>query len=227
MMNTKNIPIITLDGPSGTGKGTLCHMLAKHLGWNFLDSGVLYRILALAAVKRSVDLVECDKLVAIIDLLNISFISNDNLDTTVLLDNADITQELRSEQTGQNASKIATLPAVRSALLDKQRAFAKLPGLVTDGRDMGTVVFPDAILKVYLYASEEERAKRRYLQLQAKGVNVSLLQVTEELAKRDLRDTERQCSPLKPAADAVLVDTTGLTIAQVFANILQLTHEKL
>lgn len=226
-MHTKNIPIITLDGPSGTGKGTLCHMLAKHLGWNFLDSGVLYRVLALAAVRRDIDLLDFNKLVELVDLINLDFISNENLDTTVLLDDEDISQELRSEQTGQNASRVAALPSVRLALLEKQRAFAKLPGLVTDGRDMGTEVFPNAILKVYLYASEEERARRRYLQLQAKGVNVSLLEVTEELVKRDLRDTQRQCSPLKPADDAVLVDTTGLTIAQVFANILQLIHEKL
>jgi len=226
-MNTKEAPIITLDGPSGTGKGTLSHMLAKHLGWGYLDSGVFYRILALEAFRRDIGLENSNKLIEITSLLNISFIPNENLDTTVLLDGEDISLELRSEQTGQNASKVAALPEVRLALLDKQRAFAKLPGLVTDGRDMGTVVFPNAILKVFLFASEAERARRRYLQLQEKGVNVSLIEVTEELKKRDLRDTQRECSPLKPADDAILVDTTGLTIAQVFANILQLIDDKL
>lgn len=225
-MSIQNIPIITLDGPSGTGKGTLCHMLAKHLGWHFLDSGALYRVLALGAIKRDIELDNIDSLLNIVDTLNISFIANDDLEVKTILDGEDVTEELRFEQTGQNASKIAALPTIRAALLDKQRAFAKLPGLVTDGRDMGTVVFPNAILKIYLYATSEERAKRRYLQLQAKGINVSLERVANELAERDFRDTERQYAPLKPALDAVLVDTTGLTIAQVFANILQLLHEK-
>ncbi len=226
-MNIDNIPIITLDGPSGTGKGTLCHMLAKHLGWHFLDSGVLYRVLALAAAKRDVSLDDASKLVEIVNEVNLRFLAHDDLDVKILLDEEDVSQELRTEQTGQNASKVAALPVVRAALLDKQRAFAQLPGLVTDGRDMGTVVFPKAILKIYLYASAEERARRRYLQLQDKGINVSLEQVADELAKRDSRDTERQHAPLKPAEDAVLIDTTGLSIAQVFANILQLIHEKL
>lgn len=222
-----NIPIITLDGPSGTGKGTLCHMLAKHLNWNFLDSGVLYRILALAAFKKSVNLDDLDGLLGIANTLNLRFVVADDSDVKVLLDGVEVTKELRTEQTGQNASKIAALPMVRSVLLERQREFARLPGLVTDGRDMGTVVFPNAILKIYLYASEAERAKRRYLQLQDKGINVSLEQVAKELAERDARDMARQHAPLKPAEDAVLVDTTGLSIAQVFANILQLLHEKL
>lgn len=226
-MTLQNIPIITLDGPSGTGKGTLCHMLAKHLGWNFLDSGALYRILALATTKLSIDLADSAKITDIVNRLDIKFIPTANLDVTVLLDNKDVTKELRSEQTGQNASKIAILPSVRLALLAKQRDFAKFPGLVTDGRDMGTVVFPEAFLKIYLYASEGERARRRYLQLHEKGINLSLKQVADELAQRDLRDCKRQVAPLMPAEDAVLVDTTGLTIAQVFTNILQLIHQKL
>ncbi len=226
-MIADNIPIITLDGPSGTGKGTLCHMVAKHLGWHFLDSGALYRVLALAAVKRQVSLDDLDKLVAIASSLNLNFITNDSLEVSILLDEEDVSKELRSEEIGQSASKVAALPLVRSALLDRQRAFAKLPGLVTDGRDMGTVVFPNAFLKIYLYASAAERAQRRYLQLQGKGINVSLEQVTEELAQRDARDMDRKSSPLKPAKDAILIDTTGLSIAQVFANILQLIHEKL
>lgn len=226
-MSTENIPIITLDGPSGTGKGTLCHMLAKHLGWHFLDSGALYRVLALAAIKRKVSLDDIDNLLKILSLLDIEFITNEDLGVNVILDGEDVSAELRSEQTGQNASKIAVLPMVRAALLGKQREFAKLPGLVTDGRDMGTVVFPNAILKIYLYADASERAKRRFLQLQEKGINATIDEVNIELAKRDARDTQRQYAPLKPATDAVFVDTTGLTIAQVFANILQLIHEKL
>lgn len=226
-MITENIPIITLDGPSGTGKGTLCHMLAKYLGWHFLDSGALYRVLAIAAIKRKVSLDDIDNLLKILNLLDIQFITNEDLGVNVILDGEDVSAELRSEQTGQNASKIAVLPMVRAALLGKQREFAKLPGLVTDGRDMGTVVFPNAVLKIYLYADASERAKRRFLQLQEKGINSSIDEVMVELAKRDARDTQREYAPLKPATDAVFVDTTGLTIAQVFANILQLIHEKL
>lgn len=221
------VPIITLDGPSGTGKGTLCHKIAKHLGWNFLDSGAIYRVLAVAALRRNISFTDIDNLISTAINLDLQFSANDNLDISVFLDGKDVSQEVRSEETGQNASKIGVLPAVREALLQRQRDFAELPGLVTDGRDMGTVVFPDAMIKIYLFASAEERAKRRYLQLQAKGISVSLQQIEEELKLRDARDTQREHAPLKPASDAFMVDTTGLSIAQVFANILQLIHQKL
>lgn len=218
-MNHKpNVPIITLDGPSGTGKGTLCHMLAEHLGWHFLDSGAIYRVLAYAARKREIDFSEVEKLVALAHALNLRFV----VGGLVLLDNEDISDAIRMERCGQDASKIATLPEIRAALLTRQRAFATKPGLVTDGRDMGTVVFPEAVLKIYLYASAEERARRRYLQLKDSGNDVRLAQVVDELAKRDERDTARAHSPLKPAQDAVQIDTTGLTIVQVFEKVLQL-----
>lgn len=226
-MHDKTVPVITLDGPSGTGKGTLCHLLAKHLHWNMLDSGAIYRVLAYAARQKGIDAHEIVKLTDLARSLNLRFDSSDENESQVILDNENIYQQTRTEQCGQDASKIAIIPEVRAALLERQRDFAKLPGLVTDGRDMGTVVFPEAILKVFLYANEEERANRRYLQLKEKGINVSLAQVVEELVKRDTRDTARTHAPLKPADDAVLVDTTGLTIVQVFDNVLKLLNERL
>ncbi|KTD82281.1 (d)CMP kinase [Legionella waltersii] len=223
----RGIPIITLDGPSGTGKGTICHLLAKQLQWNMLDSGAIYRVLAYAVRKNKIDFDDFNSLVKLAHSLDLRFESNENNETTVFLDDQIITKEIRSEQCGQDASKIASIPQVREALLERQRAFARAPGLVTDGRDMGTVVFPGAMLKVYLYASAEERANRRYLQLQRSGNNVSLAQVVEELAQRDARDTARSHAPLKPAEDAVMIDTTGLTIVQVFNNVLKLIDERL
>ncbi len=227
MHDVDNVPVITIDGPSGTGKGTLCHMLAEHLGWHFLDSGALYRVLAFAAVKKGVDFIEVKKLVTLAHALDLRFETDAAQNSIVFLDEQDISRDIRTEQSGQNASKIGAIPEVREALLARQRAFAVLPGLVTDGRDMGTVVFPNASLKIYLYASTEERAARRFLQLKESGNNASLAQVVDELVKRDARDTERACSPLKPAQDAVQVDTTGLTIVQVFNNVLQLVDKHL
>ena len=221
-MNKQQIPVITLDGPSGTGKGTLCHRLAEHLGWHFLDSGALYRVLAFAARKQAIEFTAIDTLVLQAHALNLSFGVDAQQSGLVFLDGQEISQSIRAEQCGQDASKVAAIPAVRDALLARQRAFAVSPGLVTDGRDMGTVVFPGAILKIYLYASAEERATRRYLQLKNSGNDVSLAKVVNELAERDTRDTARSRSPLKPADDAVLVDTTGLTIDQVFDKVLQL-----
>lgn len=221
-MSEQQVPVITLDGPSGTGKGTLCHLLAKHLQWNMLDSGAIYRVLAHAARKKEVSFDNTDALVSLALSLNLRFSSSENNDTQVFLDEEEVSRAIRSEQCGQDASQIAAIPAIRTALLARQRAFAKEPGLVTDGRDMGTVVFPNAVLKIFLYASAEERAQRRYLQLKKKQINVSLAQVVEELAKRDARDTERAHAPLKPAKDAELVDTTNLSIVQVFHHVLEL-----
>ena len=226
-MNNIDAPVITIDGPSGTGKGTLCHQLAQHLGWHFLDSGSIYRVLAYKALQNNINPNNCAALVEIAADLDLKFaVGSDGL-VFVILDNQDIALKIRTEQIGQNASILASLPEVRQILLERQRAFAKLPGLVTDGRDMGTVVFPNAFLKIYLHATEEERARRRYLQLQAHGNDATLEQVIEELKQRDERDTKRLHAPLAPSKDAVLLDTTGLSIAQVFTNILQLVHERL
>lgn len=227
MINSKKIPVITLDGPSGTGKGTISQMLASHLGWHFLDSGALYRVLAYAAETKHILFSDIDSLVNLAHNLNLRFMVDTSSATHVMLDDIDITETIRTEQCGQNASKIAALPPIREALLARQRAFAKSPGLVTDGRDMGTVVFPEADLKIFLYASTKERASRRYLQLKNKGNDVSLAQVVNELTMRDERDSARACAPLKPATDAVLIDTTTLNVVQVFNNVLQLTNSRL
>ncbi|CEK10911.1 (d)CMP kinase [Legionella hackeliae] len=227
MKSDKNVPVITLDGPSGTGKGTICHMLANHLHWHVLDSGCIYRVLALAARKKSIDFKNEQALVELAHALNLKFETDPEQKAQVLLDGTNVVDYIRSEQCGQDASTIAVLPKVREALLARQRAFAMSPGLVTDGRDMGTVVFPEAALKIYLYASPEERASRRYLQLKEKGIDASLAEVVDELAKRDARDTSRAHAPLKPAEDAAFIDTTGLTIVQVFDNVLKLVDEHL
>lgn len=226
MYNT-TVPVITLDGPSGTGKGTLCHLLANHLHWNLLDSGAIYRVLAYAARKEKISFDNIPLLIDCALTLNLRFETSAHHQTAVILDNQEVTLLIRSEECGQDASLIAVIPEVRKALLQRQRDFAQHPGLVTDGRDMGTVVFPEAFLKVYLYASTEERAKRRYLQLQEKGINVSLAQVVEELVKRDTRDTARTHAPLKPAEDALQIDTTGLSIVQVFNNVLELMDDRM
>lgn len=226
MMYNEAVPVVTLDGPSGTGKGTLCYLLANHLKWNMLDSGAIYRVLAYAARKNKVDLHNVGQLTDLAYSLNLCFESSDE-GTRTILDNEEVSAAIRSEQCGQDASQIAAIPEIRKALLERQRTFAKPPGLVTDGRDMGTVVFPNAFLKVFLYANAEERAKRRYLQLKRKGINVSLAQVVEELAIRDVRDTVRSHAPLRPADDAVQIDTTSLSIVQAFENVLKLINERL
>lgn len=226
-MNKQHIPVITLDGPSGTGKGTLCHLLAKHLQWNMLDSGAIYRVLAYAARKKGFMAQDIKQLTDLALSLNLCFTSSEQNQTKVILDDEDVSQLIRSEDCGQDASQIAVIPEVRQALLERQRAFAQAPGLVTDGRDMGTVVFPDALLKIFLYASEEERAHRRYLQLKKQQINVSLAQVVEELVKRDTRDTARTHAPLRPADDAVPIDTTKLSIVQVFNHVLELIDGRL
>ena len=222
-MNNQLVPVITIDGPSGTGKGTLCYMLARHLGWHVLDSGAIYRVLAHAANKAAIDFTDAKALADFAKNLKVRFVlNNHDLCLKIDLDAEEITDKIRTEQCGQNASKIATYPEVRQALLARQRTFAQLPGLVTDGRDMGTVVFPEASLKLFLSASPEIRAKRRYFQLKEKQINVSLAEVIDELAVRDKRDTERRHAPLKPAKDAVFIDTTGLDVVQVFNNVLKL-----
>lgn len=215
-------PVITIDGPSGSGKGTMAKRLASALGWHLLDSGVLYRILAMAAKQHAVDLHNAEALQVLAEHLDVVFdVTPGNEPACVILESQDITDVIRTEEWGGAASKIAEIPEVRAALLSRQRAFRNWPGLVTDGRDMGTVIFPDAQLKIFLVASREERAKRRYNQLREKGINVTLDAVLDEVVERDERDRVRTASPLKPATDAMLVDTTGLTVENVFLHILK------
>lgn len=224
----QNIPVVTIDGPSGTGKGTLCQLLARELGWHLLDSGALYRVLALAARQHAVAIDNEDALEVLAAHLDTQFTSNEvQRAPRVILEGEEVTDALRTEECGEDASKLAVFPKVRSALLERQRAFAEKPGLVTDGRDMGTVVFPDALIKVFLTASQEVRANRRYLQLKEKGINASLAQVVEELANRDQRDKGRQVSPLVPASDAVVIDTTDLGTESVYKQVLAIVQKRL
>ena len=214
-------PVITIDGPSGSGKGTVAGILAKRLGWNLLDSGALYRLLAFAAGNHGVALDNEALLEKLAAHLDVQFVgATDGKPARIILEGDEVTHAIRSEAVAAGASKVAALPAVRDALLQRQRAFQELPGLVADGRDMGTVVFPDAPLKVFLTASAEERARRRYLQLKAKGDDVSLTGLLDEIRARDERDTQRAIAPLKPAADAIQLDSTELSIEQVLEHIM-------
>jgi CMP/dCMP kinase len=212
-------PVITIDGASGTGKGTVSQLLAKRLKWKFLDSGVLYRVLALAAQKHSVALDNEKALEVLAEHLDVQFIAQASNPPQVILEGEEVTDTIRTEKIGNAASIVAALPAVRAALLSRQRAFRDAPGLVADGRDMGTVVFPDAELKIFLTASPEERARRRYSQLKEQGISVNLGDLIKELYERDRRDRERTVAPLKPAEDAILIDTDRLTIEQVVERI--------
>ena len=215
------VPVITIDGPSGSGKGTVAALLAAKLGWNFLDSGALYRLLAFAARNHGVDLTNEEALKLLAAHLDVQFgASKGGNGMQIVLEGEDVTQAIRNEQVGAGASQVAALPVVREALLQRQKAFREPPGLVADGRDMGTVVFPDAPLKIFLTASAEERARRRYLQLKGKGDDVNLASLLDEIRARDERDTGRDVAPLKPANDAVQMDSTNLSIEQVLGQIL-------
>lgn len=211
------IPVLTIDGPSGAGKGTVSRLMAKRLGWNYLDSGSIYRSLALAALKQNVDLADETALVSVAQTMDLAFDCGDEL--IVKLNAEDITAQLGLETTGNAASLVASLPQVRAALLEKQKSFRQGAGLVADGRDMGTVVFPDAPYKVFLTASSEERAKRRYKQLKEKGINANLESLILDIEARDRRDSERATAPLKMADDAVYIDSSNLSIAQVLEEI--------
>jgi cytidylate kinase len=226
-MFDKSIPVITIDGPAGTGKGTICHALAKYLNWHCLDSGAIYRVFALAATQAGLNEHQIHELVVLAHSLHLVFTFDANNRHRVMLNQLDVSEAIRQESCGQMASKFASIPEVRQALLERQRKFATAPGLVTDGRDMGTVVFPDACLKIYLTASVEERAKRRLLQLQDQGNDVTLAQVVDELTIRDTRDRERQVAPLQAASDAVTVDTSHKSIDQVLNEILDLVKRRL
>ncbi len=221
-------PIITVDGPSGTGKGTICSYLTDWLQWNFLDSGALYRVLALAAQKRGIKNNDEIALANLAENLNVEFkVAAAGSLVDVILDGKNVTDEIRTEEAGNAASLVAPIAAVRKALLSRQKAFHKAPGLVADGRDMGTVVFPQATLKIFLTASAEERAKRRLIQLKEKGISANLRGLSADIAERDERDSTRAVSPLKPADDAVIVDTSNLDIDEVVAKISELVLERI
>ena len=223
-----DIPVITVDGPGGTGKGTLASHLAHWLGWHFLDSGALYRVLALSAQRNQINMEDEDALAALARRLDVDFRSaGPGQGMHVLLDGKDVDQEIRTENCGNLASRLAPLPKIRAALLERQRLFRQAPGLVADGRDMGTVVFPDAIVKIYLTAGATERSQRRYKQLKEKGFDVNLAQLSVEITERDARDSQRAVSPLKPAGDAAVIDTTNLTPVDVFRRVSMLVSHRL
>lgn len=218
---TRKKPVLTIDGASGTGKGIVGQLVATRLGWNLLDSGALYRVLALAAQKHGVALENEPALQVLAEHLDVQFkVIEMGAPPHILLEGQDVTDTIRTEKMGNAASKVGALPSVRTALLSRQRAFREPPGLVTDGRDMGTVVFPDAEVKIFLTASANERARRRHKQLKEKGIDVNLGDLVDELLERDKRDQERAVAPLRPAVDAVQIDTDSLTIEQVVETIM-------
>ena len=223
-MNTAaaaDVPVIAVDGPGGSGKGTITTRLADYLGWHFLDSGALYRLTALAVIKKQLSLDDEAALGEVAANLDIRFETDGDI-VRALLDEQDVSDRIRSEDIGAVASRIAAIPAVRVALAGRQRRFRQLPGLVADGRDMGTVIFPDARLKIFLTASAGCRAERRYKQLKDKGESVNLTRLFSEIKARDLRDQSRSIAPLRPAEDAVIIDSTNLSIDEVFDKVVSL-----
>ena len=216
------VPVITIDGPSGAGKGTIAFALAQYLHWHFLDSGALYRSLAYLVKQTNIPITAIDEIAVLAENLDLQIIPSATQRYGIWLHQQDITQLIRAEGIGQIASKISIYPKVRNVLLACQRRFAKLPGLVADGRDMGTVVFTSAPLKIFLDASLQERAKRRYLELQTTADSKSLQQITKELGERDRRDSDREIAPLRAANDAITIDTTNLSIAAVIARVVEL-----
>ncbi|MGC3872831.1 (d)CMP kinase [Halomonas sp. GXIMD04776] len=217
-MTTAQEPVLAIDGPGGAGKGTVSRLIAERLGWHLLDSGALYRLTAQAAAKHGVPLDDESGLARLAETLDVAFLA-ENGNARVLLEGEDVSRAIRTEEVGERASQVAVLQRVRNALLARQRDFQKPPGLVADGRDMGTVVFPQATLKVFLTASAQERARRRYLQLQESGANASLSSLLKEIQARDARDMQRAVAPLKPADDAIELDTTELSIPDVVDRI--------
>ncbi|HEU4778710.1 MAG TPA: (d)CMP kinase [Steroidobacteraceae bacterium] len=224
--DTSSVPIVTIDGPSSSGKGTISRIVASRVGWQLLDSGALYRLVALGGILKDLDPDDVAEHVAVARSMRVEFGLVGAGEEKVLLDGRDVTHKIRSEQAGAGASRVAAWPAVRTALFDRQRSFAQPPGLVADGRDMGTVIFPEARLKVFLTATAEERAQRRHKQLIGKGPAASLAALSREIAERDLRDSTRQVAPLKPAPDALILDSTGLSIEAVVERVLSLGRER-
>ena len=210
------LPVITIDGPSGSGKGTVTQRVAAQLGWRVLDSGALYRLVGFAVDQRAIGFEDENKISKIAEELDVEF-----KDGKIFLDSREVTDLIRTEGAGNNASKVAAMPGVRAALLDWQRGYAQHPGLVADGRDMGTTVFPTAGVKIFLTASAAERAQRRYKQLKEKGLPANLAALTTEIEERDARDRSRAASPLVPAADAIVIDSTALSIEDVVETVLQ------
>ena len=220
-----DVPIITIDGPSGSGKGTVSRAVAKALGWSLLDSGALYRLVALAGRRASVSLDDGASLGQLASRIDIRFGSDESGDEVIWLDGQDATRAIRTEEAGGDASRVAALGEVRAALLDRQRRFAVPPGLVADGRDMGTAIFPWARVKIFLTASPTERASRRHKQLKEKGVAANLAALSLEIAERDRRDSTRTASPLVASADATVLDTTGMSVDEVIGRVLGIARE--
>ncbi len=221
-------PVITIDGPSGSGKGTLAQLIAQRLGWHLLDSGAIYRVLALAAIHHDVDLNVEEALVPLAAYLDVQFVvDGESKRIQTILEGEDVSSAIRTERVGAAASRVAAYPSVREALLRRQRAFRQNPGLVADGRDMGTVVFKEAEVKIFLTASAEVRAERRYLQLQNSVPGVTLAQILADVQARDERDTQRSTAPLRPAEDALLLDSSEMNIEQVTQAAFEYIAEKL
>jgi cytidylate kinase len=223
----KDVPIMTIDGPSGSGKGTVSRAAARALGWALLDSGALYRLVALAGRRAALSLDDGPRLARLAETADFQFGSGPSGEEIVRLDGQEVTDAIRTEGAGNDASKVAALPAVRAALLERQRRFAVPPGLVADGRDMGTVIFPKAEVKIFLTASAAERALRRHKQLKEKGVAATLAALSLEIEERDLRDMNRAVAPLVPSADAVLLDTTGMSVEAVVERVLEVARGRL
>lgn len=219
-------PVVTVDGPSGAGKGTLSALLAEKLNWHLLDSGAIYRVLAVAAMHHDLPIDDEAAIVPLASGLDVSF-ETENNQRRVVLEGEDVTDDIRTEEVGAVASQIASLARVREALLRRQRAFQETPGLIADGRDMGTVVFPDAVVKLFLTASAEARAERRYTQLKDKGMDVNIARLLTDIKARDERDTQRAVAPLVPAQDAVIIDSTDLDIDQVFEKAMDIISSRL
>jgi len=219
-------PVLTIDGPSGSGKGTIARQVAERLGWRLLDSGALYRLVAFAAQSNSVSLDDEAANARIATNLDVHFGADSAGNEQIWLEGREVSAAIRTEQAGDGASRVAAMPAVRAALIERQRAFAQLPGLVADGRDMGTVIFPDAGLKIYLTASAAERAQRRHKQLKDKGLSANLAALSLEIAERDRRDASRPIAPLRPADDAQIIDSTSMSIDAVVARVLESAAER-